>query len=310
MYKKLLACCQLLRLPNLFSAWADILLGYWLVHPVESTIWPDLLLLLIASSGLYLSGMAWNDIFDLEVDRRERSRRPLVSGSVSLTFAVVLASALMAGGVGAAAASSSNAAWLALVLVGLILTYNGGAKHTLAGPVVMGLCRCANVYLGMTPGLDLNSFLMAWPWEMSTQTFLAILIPWANGFYILAVTTYARQEVAITARSGLTLATFLLLLSLIVHGSILASWPTTTSVPRPAAWLLALTGAMILAKPVMRVWTNPDPVTVQQVVVTCLRGLVWLNAMQLTAVRGPLVGVAVLFLLLPAYWLGRRLYST
>lgn len=68
------AILQLLRLPTLFTAMADIFLGYVLTHRVLDP-WPEFVGLLLASSGLYLAGMVFNDIFDRVQDA---AKHPIV----------------------------------------------------------------------------------------------------------------------------------------------------------------------------------------------------------------------------------------
>src|SRR5437588_3173432 len=79
------AYAQLVRLPNVFTALADIALG-WLCATATGTPaarWPTFLLLMGASACLYSGGMIWNDFFDIEQDKRERPFRPLPSGRIS-----------------------------------------------------------------------------------------------------------------------------------------------------------------------------------------------------------------------------------
>jgi 4-hydroxybenzoate polyprenyltransferase len=70
------AYLQLVRLPNVFTAMADILLGFLLTHR-RLDPWPQFALLLVASCLLYLAGMVLNDYFDREQDARERPFRPI-----------------------------------------------------------------------------------------------------------------------------------------------------------------------------------------------------------------------------------------
>ena len=85
---------QLLRLPTVFTAMADIFLGYILTHrgfePVDKFLG-----LLGASCGLYLAGMVFNDVFDRKQDAAERPHRPIPSGRVPLTAALVLGAAYL-----------------------------------------------------------------------------------------------------------------------------------------------------------------------------------------------------------------------
>src|SRR5438874_10851251 len=93
---RLLPYAQLVRLPNTFTAWADILVGA-IATGMLLQRWYVLLCLLAASTMLYWSGMIWNDYFDIDQDRRERPGRPLASARISLRVAWFLAVFLIAG---------------------------------------------------------------------------------------------------------------------------------------------------------------------------------------------------------------------
>ena len=82
----LLALLQLIRLPNVLTAAADSLAG-WLLGGGslgEAARWVPLT---VASMLLYAAGMALNDVFDTEIDRRERPGRPIPSGRFSRVLA-------------------------------------------------------------------------------------------------------------------------------------------------------------------------------------------------------------------------------
>src|SRR5260370_6559266 len=188
---RLLPYAQLVRLPNMFTATADIFLaalatGLLLERPTK------FLCLLIASTLLYWSGMVWNDYFDLDQDRKERPGRPLASGRVSLRAAAWMGIGFMVMGV----ALAGFADWIyvdkvneirfrslpiSVLLVISIFLYDGMLKSTFAGPILMGLCRSLNILLGL-------SILGAWPdfWGW----LLAIIV----GIYIGGVTWFARTE--------------------------------------------------------------------------------------------------------------------
>ncbi len=102
---------ELLRLPNVFTAAADVAMGFFFVQAAwafnDETDPPSLLrigiwtvgLLIAASAALYLAGMVLNDVFDLELDREEQPWRPLPSGRISLAAAQRLGWNLLSVGV-------------------------------------------------------------------------------------------------------------------------------------------------------------------------------------------------------------------
>src|SRR5687768_421090 len=93
---------RLVRLPNVFTAIADICLGALVTGALPERLLP-FLCLLACSTTLYWAGMVWNDYFDINQDKRERPFRPLASGRVSLGSAFRLGTFLMIAGLGFAA---------------------------------------------------------------------------------------------------------------------------------------------------------------------------------------------------------------
>ena len=143
-----LALAQLLRLPNVFTSFADVLMAAAAGSALAGS-WPTpitLLLGLAASGWLYLAGMVSNDLFDRAEDARDRPFRPIPSGRIRLRTAVGIAAALFAAGLSCATLAGP---WqLGVGLTTLILLYNAWLKHTPVGPVAMGGCRALNVLLG------------------------------------------------------------------------------------------------------------------------------------------------------------------
>src|SRR5262249_55491017 len=88
---------QLVRLPNVFTALADVGLAA-LVSGALPSAWAAVLLIAAASACLYCGGMVWNDYFDAEQDRRERPFRPIPSGRVTRREAAGLGALLLLGG--------------------------------------------------------------------------------------------------------------------------------------------------------------------------------------------------------------------
>ena len=83
----------LVRLPNTYITRSNILAGYFAVILPSYTNVSDLAILILSSLLLYLSGIVFNDYFDMEEDRKERPFRPLPSGKVTKQKAFIIAAA-------------------------------------------------------------------------------------------------------------------------------------------------------------------------------------------------------------------------
>jgi hypothetical protein len=100
----------------------------------------------VATVLFYSAGMVANDIFDLDVDRRERPERPLPSGLVSVRAALVATVALFAIGEMLLLAVDLAAGLAGLGLIAVIVLYDAWHKANALSPMLMGACR-AMVYV-------------------------------------------------------------------------------------------------------------------------------------------------------------------
>jgi 4-hydroxybenzoate polyprenyltransferase len=103
----------------------------------------DWLPLAVAVSAIYVAGMVFNDVCDVEHDRRLQPNRPLVSGSVRIPAAVAGVIALSAAGfwVIAQASVESQGPLAAIALVLAIAAYDVHHKENPWAPLLMGSCR-------------------------------------------------------------------------------------------------------------------------------------------------------------------------
>ena len=202
-----LAYLQLLRLPNVFTAWADVSMGYLLAtggHASSRDFVFVFVPLIICSSSLYLAGMVLNDVCDYAQDCRQRPQRPLPSGRIDRRQAAALGSLLWALGLAAGwTASWSLGVWhcgaVATTLAGCVLAYDLGGKRTVLGPPLMGACRSLNVLLGMVCTPEPRA-----PWDLPAS-WLGVAA--GIGVYVAGITWFARQEAGISRRSHLLGAT-------------------------------------------------------------------------------------------------------
>lgn len=300
MPSRVLSFARLLRLPNVFTAFADIALagcatGFIVEEPLT------ILLLCLASGSLYLAGMVWNDVFDRREDAISQAFRPIPSGQVRTSTAVVLGLGLLVVGNALAAAASAvmppqaSPMLMAALLSLAILLYDGGLKRTPLGPVAMGLCRALNVLLGLS----------ASPSSLTNETLW--LLPAVTGTYIIGVTWFARTEEAESNRRQLILASGVMALALAL-ALVLRSRLPADSGTMLFPYLLVGFGFFV-GLPLARAVQNPGPKQVQTAIKRCVLGLVALDAVLATAFVG-LPGLAILLLLPPALLLGKWVYST
>ncbi len=187
---------ELLRLPNVFTAVADVAMGFLITHAAGASAgrWYEFALLAIASCGMYLAGMVLNDVFDVAVDTQERPQRPIPSGRISRSTAARFGWGLLAGGFAASAAAGVlSQDWrpplVAAALAGCVVIYDRYAKLGPTGPIFMGGCRALNVLLGM--GLATGSLAQA---SSGSWVVAHYLIAASIGIYIVGVTWFARTE--------------------------------------------------------------------------------------------------------------------
>jgi 4-hydroxybenzoate polyprenyltransferase len=297
-----MAWARLVRLPNVFTALADIGLGILVAGPVMVGAAPSTLLL-IASACLYCGGMVWNDYFDVEQDRRERPFRPIPAGEISLPDAARVGTGLLALGWVCAA----FAGWLAgpptvvpgliaAILVACILLYDRWLKRTRLGPLGMGLCRFLNVLLGLSV---VSADVVPW----GVRVHLASVV----GVYIVGVTWFASTEARDSDATTLQAAAGVMALGLALAVFWPLQWPDGTA--SPLFVYLVVVFAFVVGLPALRACESPTPSLVQRAVKRAVLGLVALDALLATAAAG-VAGLVLLLLLPPAIALGRRVYST
>ena len=302
--KSLLPYAQLVRLPNVFTAMADIVLGYLVMLGLGARF-GAFVCLLIASTLLYWAGMVWNDYFDLAEDRRDRPGRPLPSGRVAVSTAVWLGIGFFAGGVLFAFLADLQAERLhyvstsiAVCLVVAILLYDGALKETIVGPFVMGGCRFLNILLGLSV---IGDFPPVW----------GLLLATVVGFYVTGVTLFARTEAKTSNPADLKMAAAVIAGSLVLALAVpaLAQSRGADVTASPLFPYLLVVFAFVLGLAVVPAIRSPVPIRVQSAVKRALLGLVVLDALLASSLVG-LFGLLLALLVLPGIYLGRWLYST
>jgi 4-hydroxybenzoate polyprenyltransferase len=296
---------QLVRLPAVFTALADIFCGFLLVH---DNLAPEgrpftFVLLLAASACLYLAGMVLNDLFDRTVDAVERPQRPIPSGRVSPAAAGGLAAVLVGAGLAAAFIAGIVSGGVALALTALIFAYNGLLKATPLGPLAMGGCRFLNVILGA-------SAVAAE--ELGQPPVLCVA--GGLGVYIAGVTWFARNEAGRSRRASLMGAASIVNLGVAALAGLVLFYPWDSR-PEPrdrqVVFLLLVISLFSIDRRLGAAIREPLPGKVQTAVKTMLLSLIALDAsIVLIATRDPWLSGGTVLLLVPAALLGRWVFVT
>jgi 4-hydroxybenzoate polyprenyltransferase len=276
---------ELVRLPNVFTAPADVAMGL----AAAGASWDGKNGFLFAASALaYAGGMALNDARDAELDAVERPNRPIPSGRISRAAAHLISAVCLGGALALAGYAGVRPLIAAAALVSMIVLYDVAARRTAVGPLVMGLCRFFNAALGVSVG-SIGLHVLGPP---------VILFSWV--FVITGVSRFevAHAPVRVVKETAMSFA-FLLGLATVV----LIQRGGADGLP-----FLALL-AWWMAAPVRAAMSDPSGPRIIRVIKASVLGIILLDAAVAGGAWGILPGVAVAALFAPAYILGRRFAS-
>ena len=317
----LLSWLRLLRAPNVFTALADVSMGYFIARRALDEI-GVFACLAGASACLYTAGMVLNDVFDLEIDRKERPFRPLPSGQIGLKTAQALGFGLLIVGVILAAAAGYvsiekdavalpwRSGAISLLLAGSVLFYDGFLKKTPLGPLGMGLCRFFNVLLG----LSVAQLAEGPNWLLHYKAIE--LLPAAGiGLYIVGVTWFAKGEAGRSPMLNLLGG-----MAVMAAGvAIIGWWGSLVRAQQlnfgfnaiHAFWILLAVMLIFGQRRCLEAVLNPEPPFVQAAVKQCILSLILFDAGITAFGTGrPEFGLGIAMLIVPTLLLGRWVYST
>jgi 4-hydroxybenzoate polyprenyltransferase len=303
---------ELMRIPNVFTAMADVTMGFLFVQSTDWrwSVWDSWTLAALAAASclLYMAGMVLNDVFDADLDSRQRPERPIPSGRVPLDSARRLGWRLLIAGVATGTAAAFFTGHLrpgvaAAVLAIAIVLYDAWLKRTPLGPVAMGACRTLNVLLGISAA---DVPLRAEHW----------LVAGAVGVYVAGVTWFARTESERSRRGPLLFGVFVMLLGIATlawfpywsHRALPELWDTFVGIPR--WWLLIISVAVFSVPRCLNAVADPTPGRVRIAVSQAILWIIILDAVACYAVRGIFWAGLILLFLVPATFLRNRLEMT
>jgi 4-hydroxybenzoate polyprenyltransferase len=263
------AYAELARISNLPTCATNVLTGCALAARGEPMHWPRAAALTAAIMLMYVAGMAFNDLCDLEVDQDERPGRPLPSGRVTVRGAERFVWVCMSLGWGIVAVLGLMSFAMASALVVTIVAYDLTHRRWAGSVVLMGTCR-GLVYI-------VAASAITWPlvWREVGVAVGAITA------YVGLLSVVARDEMA-TAPRGRWMAWTL---------PVVALAPLLVLRPTEWTWTLiagaALLGWLTLAALRLR---GPAP-RVPAAVLGWLSGLCLLDAFYLTLLDQPTAAI-------------------
>lgn len=333
-----LSWLRLLRVANLPSALANILMGYLLAHQSWTPSLP-LVLLILASACIYMAGMVLNDAFDLKVDLEQRPFRPLPAGKISTRAAWIAGFGLLLAGVLVAffagrlgnpesAVGTSSPVWrtsiIAIFLALLVVLYDGPLKRTICAPFLMGGCRMLNILLGASTFVAPAALVQeSGFFEGNLLWGLPLIVWWVAisvGFLISGATLLGRDEaVENQSRTPLLFAASIVLVSLVGLALCVYAPPSSyqgaLEIREPQKTMFPLFIGILSLSVLRRVFeavATLKPKSIQMGVVSVLRSLIIFDAAVCYLARPDQIGFAlcVLALLIPTLLLGRYMAST
>jgi 4-hydroxybenzoate polyprenyltransferase len=134
-----------------------------------------LLIFCLLSGSIYV----FNDLIDLEQDRAHpvKRRRPIASGKVSRTGALVLGLAAVAAGLGFAAMLNTAFLTVCVIYVGISILYSAGLKHMVVLDVlIISIGFVLRAMAGVQALKDIEPSVIMSPWLLVCTLFLALFL--------------------------------------------------------------------------------------------------------------------------------------
>lgn len=279
------ALFQLLRPANIVTSVADVwagaavsygLLGLFLA---EGDFALSLAWLSCSTACLYGGGVVLNDYFDARLDAAERPERPIPRGDATRAQAGVLGFVLLAAGMLFAFFAGPVPGIISICIAGLVLLYNARSKsHSLLGPLNMGLCRSANLLLGI-------SIVPELAWRMSWLGLFPLV-------FITAITVISRGEVIGGNKKAIQIS-FIMYCLLAAGLLALGAWQHTffRTLLFAGGWFL------MAARPLGKAFRTLEPQAIRMSVKGGVLSLIFLNASYAAIFAGwlPALAIAALF---------------
>ncbi|MDW0210811.1 MAG: UbiA family prenyltransferase [Nitrososphaeraceae archaeon] len=289
----------LVRLPNLFTLPSNILVGMATVSLLAFTLasFSQFLLLVTISVLLYCVGIVLNDLYDFDIDKKERPNRPLPSGKISRRSAIVLVAIFSTLALILSLQVSFSTLVISSILFSVIFGYDKYLKNTHAGPFTIASARVMNILLGTSVSLrSVDSYS-----QIVTLTFILII----TFVYVSLIGFISRYEV-----HGFSDNTKLLLPPAIV-ATVISSIILFTLMGffKLESLIILSLFSFIMIISFSRIYRR-DSGRTQQIVRNMILSIIVLDSTFLTGIIGIELGLVVLTLMAPLLVLANKMYMT
>jgi len=271
---------QLVRFPGIFTAFSNVLIGYFFSFNLEIIYLPFLL----AISGLlFCSGMIFNDYFDYSIDKKERSFRPLPSGKFSKSTVLLIAIVFLILANIFAFFIGSDTLLVSLILSSLVFFYNFKLKSfSFLGFLSLSIIRMLNVLLGFS----INSISIE---------FLQYMIP--IGIFVFGISILAKNEM----KSNLLIYNKLNLISVLLTISFVSVLVINNFELDSLIFLLLFSFFSVCSLFLKKI---QNKITFQLLLI------ILLDSVLISFFVPPAFTILVLLMIIPAYIISKKLYIT
>jgi len=289
----------LVRLPNLFTLPSNILVGIAAISSLAFTLtsFIQFLLLVTISVLLYCVGIVLNDLYDFDIDKKERPNRPLPSGKISRRSAIVLVVIFSTLALILSLLVSFSTLVISSILFLTIFGYDKYLKNTHAGPLTIASARVMNILLGTSVSFrSVDSYS-----QIVTLTFVLII----TFVYVSLIGFISRYEVrgfSDNAKLLLPPAIVAIVISSIILFSLMGFFKLESLI------ILSLFSLIMLIS-FSRIYRR-DSGRTQQIVRNMILSIIILDSTFLTGIIGIELGLAVLTLMAPLLVLANKMYMT
>lgn len=286
-----------MRPANIVTAIADILAGIAMAGTLIFVAFDfaAIIFLVFATVFLYGGGVVLNDVFDAELDKKERPERPIPSGLIKKSHAAIFGALLLVMGIASAALSNTRDQFPASVIIAVIIAiaavlYDKWMKHHgFFGPLNMGICRGLNLLLGMS----------IYPVTIQYYWFIA-LIPVG---YIFAITMISRGEVHGGKKTTMYIAA--MLYAIVIAAILIVAFRSETFLQTAA--FIVFFGYLIFI-PLLKAIEKPEGPRIGKAVKSGVISIIIMNAAW-AAAFGDLRLALVILILLPVSIFLARLFA-